>query len=160
MLCARVVNGPTSSGPNPARTRKLISSSNHAQKNPKVKLGLKNLAILPSYFDYFFVHLWQKVRLRPELSPKFLSTLGPNPTRKARPHLQLCLVPASWLSSNAFVSGAGDLRLKFWVGQIGHCQRLATAAIFLLKELCFSRAQWRGVGWRELITRFGVLQQV
>ena len=36
---------------------------------------------MPSYFDYFFVHLRQNVRLRPELSPKFLSTLGPNPAR-------------------------------------------------------------------------------
>ena len=60
-------------------------------KNPKVELGLKNLAILPSYFDYFFVHQRQKVRLRPKLSLKFFSTLGPNPTRKARPDLQLCL---------------------------------------------------------------------
>ena len=33
----------------------------------------------------------QKLRLRPKLSPKFLSTLGPNATRKARPDLQLCL---------------------------------------------------------------------
>ena len=42
--------------------------------------------MLPSYFDYIFVHLRQKVLLKPELSPKFLSTLGPNPnpTRKAR----------------------------------------------------------------------------
>ena len=55
----------------------------------RVKLGLKNLAKLPSYFDYIFVHLSQKVRLRPELSPKFLLTLDPNPTRKARPDLQL-----------------------------------------------------------------------
>ena len=45
--------------------------------------------MLPSYFDYIFVHLRQKARLRPELSPKFLSTLGPNPTRKAQPDLQL-----------------------------------------------------------------------
>ena len=45
--------------------------------------------MLPSYFDCIFVHLKQKVRLRPELSPKFLSTLGPNPTRKALPDLQL-----------------------------------------------------------------------
>ena len=45
--------------------------------------------MLPSYFDYIFVHLRQKARLRPELSPKSLSTLGPNPTRKARPDLQL-----------------------------------------------------------------------
>ena len=35
----------------------------------------------PIYFDYNFVHLRQKVRLRPKLSPKFLSTLGPNPAR-------------------------------------------------------------------------------
>ena len=46
--------------------------------------------MLPSYCDYSFVHLEQEVRLRPELSPKFLSTLGPNPTRKTRPDLQLC----------------------------------------------------------------------
>ena len=64
-------------GPNPKIDLKL----NHARKNSKVKLGLKNLAILPSYFDYIFVHLKQKARLRPELSPKFLSTLGPNPAR-------------------------------------------------------------------------------
>ena len=51
------------------------------EKIPKVKLGLKNLAMLPSYFEYIFVHLRQKVRLRPELSPKFLSTLGLNPVR-------------------------------------------------------------------------------
>ena len=52
-------------------------------------LGLKTLAMLPSYFDYTCVHLKQKARLRPDLSPKFLSTSGPNPTRKARPDLQL-----------------------------------------------------------------------
>ena len=47
--------------------------------------------MLPSYFDHIFVHLRQKVRLRPKLSPKFLSTLGPNrnPTQKAGPDLQL-----------------------------------------------------------------------
>ena len=42
-----------------------------------------------SYFDYILAHLRQKVRLKPDLSRKFLSTLGPNPTRKARPNLQL-----------------------------------------------------------------------
>ena len=45
--------------------------------------------MLPSNFD-IFVHLRQKVRLKPELSPKLLSTLDPNPTRNARPNLQLC----------------------------------------------------------------------
>ena len=37
--------------------------------------------MLPRYFDYIFVHLRQKARLRPEVSLKFLSTLGPNPAR-------------------------------------------------------------------------------
>ena len=46
--------------------------------------------MLSNCFDYIFVHLRQKARLRPELNPKFLSTLGPNPTRKARADLQLC----------------------------------------------------------------------
>ena len=55
-----------------------------SEKKTKVKLSLKNLAMIRSYFDCIFVHLTQKARLRPELSPKFLSTLGPNPTRKAR----------------------------------------------------------------------------
>ena len=57
--------------------------------------------MLPSYFDYIFVHLRQKVRLRPESNPKFLSTLArtrpelsPNPTQKARPDLQFCLTPS------------------------------------------------------------------
>ena len=27
------------------------------KKKTKVKLGLKNLAMLPGYFDYIFVHL-------------------------------------------------------------------------------------------------------
>ena len=51
------------------------------EKKTKVKFGLKNLAMLSSYFDYIFVHLRQKARFRPELSPKFSSVLGPNPAR-------------------------------------------------------------------------------
>ena len=42
------------------------------EKKTKLRLGLKNLAMLLSYFDYIFVHLRQKAPLRPELSPKFL----------------------------------------------------------------------------------------
>ena len=57
-------------------------------------MNLKNLSMLPSYFDYFFVHLRQKVRLKPELSPEifvnFRPDPGPNPTRKAWPDLPLC----------------------------------------------------------------------
>ena len=37
------------------------------EKKTKVKLGLKNLAMLPNYFDNVFVHLRQKARLWPEL---------------------------------------------------------------------------------------------
>ena len=75
------------------------------KKNPKVKLGLKNLATLPSYFDYTFVYLRQKVRLTPDLSPKLLPTLGPNPNRKAWPDLQLCILKPSL--SNQTVAGLG-----------------------------------------------------
>ena len=70
------------------------------EKNPKVKIGLKNLAMLPSYFNCIFVHLKQKVRLRPELSPKFLSTLGPNPTRKAQADLQLWFIAINRLAAD------------------------------------------------------------
>ena len=38
----------------------------------------------PNYFDFIFVHPRQKARLRPELSPKFLSTLGSNPKSSAQ----------------------------------------------------------------------------
>ena len=62
---SKVVNGPTSLGPNPVRTQK------HLRKKKKVKLSLKILAMLPSYLDYIFVHLRQKARLRPELSQSF-----------------------------------------------------------------------------------------
>ena len=75
--------------------------------------------MLPSYFLYIFVHLRQKVRPWPALSPKFLSTLGPNPTRKARPDLQL------WVAYN-IAKGAKqqnilciDSSLKFlWYGSM------------------------------------------
>ena len=92
ILHTRVVNTPTSSDQSPARTRKQFRSPNHARKNPKVKLGLKNLAMVQIYFDDIFVHPRQKVGLRPELSPKSLSNLDPNQarTRKTRPNLQLC----------------------------------------------------------------------
>ena len=35
--------------------------------------------MLPSYFDYSFVHLRQKERLRPELSPKIFVNFRPQP---------------------------------------------------------------------------------
>ena len=59
--------------------------------------------MLPSYFNYIFVYLRQKVRLRSDLSPKFLSTLGPNPTRKARPDLQLWFYSIFLVNTALFV---------------------------------------------------------
>ena len=40
-------------------------------KKTNVKLSLKNLAMLPSYFDYIFVHLRQKARLNPNQARNF-----------------------------------------------------------------------------------------
>ena len=36
------------------------------EKKTKIKFGLKNLAMLLSYFDNVFVHLRKKARLNPE----------------------------------------------------------------------------------------------
>ena len=55
------------------------------EKNQKIKLGLKNLSMLPSYSSYILVHVRQKVHLMPGLSPKFLLTLGPIPARTQKP---------------------------------------------------------------------------
>ena len=48
--------------------------------------------MLPSYFDYIFVHLKQKVRIKPEMFVNFRPESGLNPTRKVWPDLQLCSV--------------------------------------------------------------------
>ena len=67
-----VVNGPTSSGPSRKTNLKQIMP----EKTRKLSLSEKfrNVAKL---FWLFFVHLKQKY----VSDPKFLSTLGPNPTR-------------------------------------------------------------------------------
>ena len=95
LVQARTRPEPENINPNPARKPKTNLKPKSCPRKPKAKLGLKDLAALLSYFDYIFVHVRQKARLRPESSPKFLSPLGPNSTRKARPDLQLwfCLIP-------------------------------------------------------------------
>ena len=76
---------------------------------------VKNLALLPIYFYYSFVHLKQKVRLRPELSSTFLSTLGPNPNRKARPDLQLCVtLPISMLRFKNIIFYQNSPKIKLF----------------------------------------------
>ena len=81
--CKRADQFRSEPGPNPKTNLKPKSCP---KKKTKVTLGLKNLAMLPSYFDYIFVHLRQKARLRPKLSLKFLSTFSPNSARtRTRP---------------------------------------------------------------------------
>ena len=99
------------------------------EKKTKVKLGLKNLAMLPIYFDYVFVHLRQKARFRTELGPKFLSTLGPNPnpTRKAGRAYNsglICvalrcfasIVNAPLAITKAWYGMENGMERKFWYG--------------------------------------------
>ena len=57
----------------------------------KFKLDLKNLAMLPSNFDHIFVHLRQKVRLRPEIFINFRPEPGPSLTENALLDLYLCI---------------------------------------------------------------------
>ena len=77
------------------------------------KLSPKNLAMLPSYFDYIFEH---KARLEPELSPKFLSNLGPNPTQKALSDLQL------WVEALLTLAGCAT-----------DCTRTSVSVVYLNK---------------------------
>ena len=48
------------------------------KKNPKVKLGLKNLAMSWSYFGCIFVHPRQKSTPQARIKTEFLSTLIPH----------------------------------------------------------------------------------
>ena len=79
----------------------------------------------PSYFDYIFVHQRQKARLRPGLSPKFLSTLGPNPTQKAWPDLQLCL-------GQEITKGSFGLRVKLPPAYLSNTQGGGFAQLLLI----------------------------
>ena len=44
-------------------------------------IGLKNLAMLPSYFDYIFVHLKQKARLRPVFNSEIFVNFRTRPEK-------------------------------------------------------------------------------
>ena len=68
--------------------RGLVQARTRPEPGPNPKINLKpkycpkkNLEMLPNNFDYIFVHLRQKAHLKPELNPKFLSTLGPSPSQ-------------------------------------------------------------------------------
>ena len=68
---------------------------------------------------------------------------------------------ASWMSGNAFVTGAEGLRFKFQAGQIGHSTANGWPPLHhFFERSCVARAQLRGDGAQKLVTRFGVLQEV
>ena len=71
------------------------------------------------------------------------------------------VLPASWSSGNAFVSGARDLRFKYRAGQIGHIVANGSPPLrHFFEKSCVARAQCCGDKPRQLITRFGVIQRV
>ena len=59
------------------------------EKNERYcKLGLKILAMLPSYFDYSFVHLsTSQAQIKPEIIVNFRPESGPNPNPKSQAEL-------------------------------------------------------------------------
>ena len=68
--------------------------------------------MLQSYFDYIFVNLRQKARLRPELSPKLLSTWGANPAQtqsQSGPNL----TQKAWLDLQLLKINLGN-KINFW----------------------------------------------
>ena len=87
--------------------------------------------MLPSYFDYIFVHLRQKAHLRPELSPKFSSTLGPNPKSPAR-LTTLIVPPAPPLGGPVLElhSRVTESKARNWMSelakQVQYCELCAT----------------------------------
>ena len=117
----RVVNGPTSSGPNPARTRKYKPEPG---PNPKINLKPKScpkkseskvrsekFSNIANLFLLFSCTLKTKstsqARIKHDIFVNFRPKPGPNPnpTRKTRPDLQL------WCSKQL----NGGLLVVFWL---------------------------------------------
>ena len=62
---------------------------------------------------------------------------------------------ASGSSGNAFVSGAGGRRFKSRARQIGNSVANGSPSLqHFFERSCVARAQWRGDGSRQLVTRF------
>ena len=71
--------------------------------------------------------------------------------------------PASWSSDNALVYGTGDLRFKSRAVQIGHRGAKGSTPqryFFERSYVARRRNDARGDGLRQLVTCFGVIQQV
>ena len=66
--------------PEPGLNPKTNLKPKSCLKNPKVKLGLKNLAMLPSYFDYFCTlktKSTSQARVKPAIFVNFRPEPGP-----------------------------------------------------------------------------------
>ena len=59
------------------------------EKKTKLKVGLKNLAMLSSYFDYIFVHLRQKNTSQARIQPEILVNCRPEPEPDSKNPAQL-----------------------------------------------------------------------
>ena len=76
-------------------------------------------------------------------------------------NLVIMMASASWSSGHAFVSGAEGVRFKSRVNQIEHSAANGSPPLrHFVERSCVARAQRRGDGPHQLVTRFGVLQQV
>ena len=79
--------------------------------------------MLSSYFDYSFVHLRQKVRLRPELSSKFPSTLGPNPNSNQKSPVLLRTLLQRALNSFADARDSTEMKISTTKTEVLHLSR-------------------------------------
>ena len=61
------------------------------EKDPKVELGLKNLAMLLNYFEYIFVHLRQKSKSQARIKPELFVNFRPEPDPKSPARLTTLL---------------------------------------------------------------------
>ena len=113
--------------------------------------------MLLSYIDYIFVHLRQKARIWPELSPKFLSTLGPHPTRKARPELQLWgteIRGVRFFETTVFCDIYSlDFRVYLWIRRSNKQLTLISSAYLRnvepLKEQVFTKQ----IRWKKVLRK-------
>ena len=70
-------------------------------------------------------------------------------------------IPASWSSGNVFVSGAGDLRFNYRVGQIRHNVANCSPPLrHFFEKSCVAWVQWRRDGPHKLVIRFVVIPHV
>ena len=129
-LCIRVVNWPTSLGPNPAR--KLIWGPNHARKKNESSIRSEKFSNVAKLFWLCFCATKTKSTSQARIiSLKFLSTLGPNPTRTPAKKPGPTYNPAlyyMWLYNANFVQ-VHKCRKRSNAGQFG--KQFSTTMIYM-----------------------------